>query len=59
MFVCMSVCMCVCVCVFTMHGHMRCPILINLGTGKLWVRGQVFNALGVPQVHVLGRGGRE
>ena len=49
----------VCVCMFTMHGHMRAPILTKLGTVKFWAQGQVFNASGIPQVHVLAHDGRK
>ena len=57
----MKVCLFVClsVCLFTMHGHMRAPILTKLDTGKLWAPGQVFSASGVPQVRVQGRGGQK
>ena len=53
--VCLSVCMYVCM--FAIQIHMLAPKLTKLATVKLWAQRQVFNALGVPQVHVLGHSG--
>ena len=55
----LCVCVCLCVCMYAMQIHMRAPIWTKLGTVQLWVQGQVFNALEVPQVRVLAHGGQK
>ena len=49
----------VCVCMFSIEIYMHAPIATKLGIGVDRVQEQVFNALGVPQVHVLGHGGQK
>ena len=49
----------VCVCMFSIEIHMHVPIVTKLGIGVDRIQEQVFNALGVPQVHVLGHGGQK
>ena len=49
----------VCVCMFSIEIHIHVPIVTKLGIGVDRIQEQVFNALGVPQVHVLGHGGQK
>ena len=44
---------------FAIETYMRAHIATKLGMVVEGTQGQVFNASGVPQVHVLGRGGRK